>query len=129
MPVIFNRSSKSTPPSGSLWHWSGPHAVVPVGARLSCVIVSPVRFQNLVTPRSAACAVVVAVTQRTSVYIRCLFIMLARSPMVMPLRHLATIAALCCPLFATSGHAEDNGYATVVRAEYVFACMATNGGT
>jgi hypothetical protein len=55
--------------------------------------------------------------------------MLAGNPMVTPLRQLATIAALCCPLFATSGHAEDNGYATSVRAEYVFACMATNGGT
>jgi hypothetical protein len=43
-------------------------------------------------------------------------------------RQLITIAALCCPLFATSSHA-DNGYATSVRAEYVFACMATNGGT
>jgi hypothetical protein len=25
--------------------------------------------------------------------------------------------------------AEDGGYATAVRAEYVFACMSTNGGT
>jgi hypothetical protein len=25
--------------------------------------------------------------------------------------------------------ADDNGYGTAVRAEYVFACMASNGGT
>lgn len=49
--------------------------------------------------------------------------------MAISLRRFATIAALCCPLFATTSHAEDNGYATSVRAEYVFACMATNGGT
>lgn len=49
--------------------------------------------------------------------------------MATSLRRLWTILALCSPLFAASGHAEDNGYATGVRAEYVFACMATNGGT
>ena len=54
---------------------------------------------------------------------------LAGNAMVTPLRQLTTIAALCCLLFATPGHAEDDGYATAVRAEYVFACMATNGGT
>jgi hypothetical protein len=55
--------------------------------------------------------------------------MRAEAPMAASLRRLATIVALCFPLFATTGHAEDNGYATSVRAEYVFACMATNGGT
>ena len=33
-------------------------------------------------------------------------------------------------LSARPGRAEDSaGYATAIRAEYVFACMATNGGT
>jgi hypothetical protein len=37
---------------------------------------------------------------------------------------------LCGPVFAQAGQAEDSaGYATATRAEYVFACMATNGGT
>ena len=36
----------------------------------------------------------------------------------------------CGPLSAQSGQAADNsGYGTAARAEYVFACMATNGGT
>lgn len=39
------------------------------------------------------------------------------------------ILASCGPLLVPSAHAEDNGYATAVRAEYVIACMATNGGT
>ena len=30
---------------------------------------------------------------------------------------------------APSRAAEDTGYATATRAEYVFACMASNGGT
>lgn len=50
--------------------------------------------------------------------------------MAASLRRFGTILALCSLLFAAApGHAEDNGYATSVRAEYVFACMATNGGT
>lgn len=32
-------------------------------------------------------------------------------------------------LLPSSQAAEDAGYGTAVRAEYVFACMATNGGT
>ena len=37
---------------------------------------------------------------------------------------------LCAVLLAQSGHAADDaGYSTATRAEYVFACMATNGGT
>jgi hypothetical protein len=44
-------------------------------------------------------------------------------------RQFAAIVALSCPLFATSGHAEGNDYATSVRSEYVFACMAANGGS
>jgi hypothetical protein len=33
-------------------------------------------------------------------------------------------------VFALPARADDNaGYATAARAEYVFACMATNGGT
>ncbi len=36
----------------------------------------------------------------------------------------------CGPLSARSGlAADDSGYGTAARAEYVFACMATNGGT
>ena len=41
-----------------------------------------------------------------------------------------TIVAVCAPLVAHSGRAADNeGYTTAVRAEYVFACMTANGGT
>ena len=41
-----------------------------------------------------------------------------------------TMLASCNLLFAQSGQPADNGgYGTVARAEYVFACMATNGGT
>ena len=37
---------------------------------------------------------------------------------------------LCTALIARPGHASDDaGYGTATRAEYVFACMATNGGT
>jgi hypothetical protein len=32
------------------------------------------------------------------------------------------------PLASTAGADEQAGYPTAVRAEYVFACMATNGG-
>jgi len=40
------------------------------------------------------------------------------------------LVTLCGPLSAQSGQAPDNGgYGTAARAEYVFACMATNGGT
>jgi hypothetical protein len=38
--------------------------------------------------------------------------------------------ALCGPLFVQAGRAADGGgYSTATRAEYVFACMATNGAT
>jgi hypothetical protein len=38
--------------------------------------------------------------------------------------------ALCGPVLTQLGRAEDSaGYSTATRAEYVFACMATNGGT
>jgi hypothetical protein len=41
-----------------------------------------------------------------------------------------TLLALSGPLLAQSGRAAENsGYGTSARAEYVFACMATNGGT
>jgi hypothetical protein len=40
------------------------------------------------------------------------------------------VVALCGPLLAWPSRADDSGgYSTAVRAEYVFACMATNGGT
>ena len=40
------------------------------------------------------------------------------------------LLAFCGPLFAQSGQSADHGgYGTAPRAEYVFACMATNGGT
>lgn len=36
----------------------------------------------------------------------------------------------CTPVVALPGRAAgDDGYATAVRAEYVFACMTANGGT
>ena len=44
-------------------------------------------------------------------------------------RH-GAVLALCGTLFVPASRAADNtGYATAARAEYVFACMATNGGT
>jgi hypothetical protein len=42
---------------------------------------------------------------------------------------LGVILALCGLLVAPAGRAAESGYATATRAEYVFACMATNGGT
>jgi hypothetical protein len=40
------------------------------------------------------------------------------------------ILALCGPIFAHVAQAQDNaGYPTATRAEFVFACMATNGET
>jgi hypothetical protein len=40
------------------------------------------------------------------------------------------VIALCAPVFVPPARAEDaTGYSTATRAEYVFACMATNGGT
>jgi hypothetical protein len=45
-------------------------------------------------------------------------------------RHFGELMILCGLLLAQSGWAADNGgYATAARAEFVFACMATNGGT
>ena len=40
---------------------------------------------------------------------------------------LLTLAIACTPTLGRA--AGDDGYATAVRAEYVFACMNTNGGT
>jgi hypothetical protein len=37
--------------------------------------------------------------------------------------------ALAALAASTAAAAEDTGYPTAARAEYVFACMATNGGT
>lgn len=43
---------------------------------------------------------------------------------------LGAVCALCTALFVQPGQAaDDSGYSTATRAEYVFACMATNGGT
>ena len=43
---------------------------------------------------------------------------------------IGVLLALCGLFFAQPGQAEDSGgYATATRAEFVFACMATNGGT
>ena len=50
--------------------------------------------------------------------------------MAILLIRLGAALALCGLFFVPTGRAADNtGYATAVRAEYVFACMATNGGT
>jgi len=44
-------------------------------------------------------------------------------------RWIGLLLALCSLPFVQSGRADDNGaYPTATRAEYVFACMATNGG-
>jgi hypothetical protein len=45
------------------------------------------------------------------------------------LRRSGALLALCTLLFAPPAHAENDGYPTAARAEFVFACMATNGGT
>lgn len=40
------------------------------------------------------------------------------------------ILTLCVASLVRAGHADDGGgYTTAARAEYVFACMASNGGT
>jgi hypothetical protein len=45
-------------------------------------------------------------------------------------RTLIVLALAMCGLFlARPGEADRSDYATPVRAEYVFACMATNGAT
>jgi hypothetical protein len=50
--------------------------------------------------------------------------------MTITLRRLGRLLALCGPWLAQSASAgDDNRYGTATRAEYVFACMATNGGT
>ena len=46
--MIRKRSSVSTVPSLSFFHWSGPQLVVPAGANRSSEIVFLVRFQNRV---------------------------------------------------------------------------------
>jgi hypothetical protein len=44
-------------------------------------------------------------------------------------RHIGLLPALCVLLFVQPGRAEDRSdYPTAARAEFVFACMATNGG-
>ena len=46
------------------------------------------------------------------------------------LRWSVVLLALSGPPLVQSGQAADiSGYGTAARAEYVFACMATNGGT
>jgi hypothetical protein len=53
-----------------------------------------------------------------------------RTGMAILLIRLGAALALCGLFFVPTGRAADKtGYATAVRAEYVFACMATNGGT
>ena len=53
-----------------------------------------------------------------------------KAEMATVVRRFGVFLALCAPLLAQSGQAADNGgYGTAARAEYVFACMATNGGT
>jgi hypothetical protein len=45
-------------------------------------------------------------------------------------RSFGVLLAACGALSAPPSHAgDDGGYSTATRAEYVFACMATNGGT
>jgi hypothetical protein len=44
--------------------------------------------------------------------------------------HLGVLGVLCAALSVRPARAaDDSGYSTATRAEYVFACMATNGGT
>ena len=44
-------------------------------------------------------------------------------------RRIGLLLALCGAFFVRSVHAADSGdYPTAARAEFVFACMATNGG-
>jgi hypothetical protein len=46
------------------------------------------------------------------------------------LRRIIIPLLLCGPIFLPPARAaDDTGYATATRAEFVFACMATNGGT
>jgi len=53
-----------------------------------------------------------------------------RTGMAILLSRHGAVLALCGTLFVPASRAADNtGYATAARAEYVFACMATNGGT
>jgi hypothetical protein len=43
---------------------------------------------------------------------------------------ITAVLVLCGLVLVQPGRADDGGgYATATRAEYVFACMATNGGT
>jgi hypothetical protein len=119
--------------------------VVPVGAMLKCVIVSPVRFQNRVVTSLAACtdptadARMHATAIRESRMVRTFKGGLQRFRCIMGVRRdaLARVfpgcllsLVLCSAFSVRAGRAADeSGYATAVRAEYVFACMATNGGT
>ena len=46
------------------------------------------------------------------------------------LYHFGASILLCSAMYLRPGWTADNpGYSTATRAEYVFACMATNGGT
>ncbi len=48
--------------------------------------------------------------------------------MVSVVRPIGLLLALCGVAFVQSGRAEESGgYPTAARAEFVFACMATNG--
>ena len=50
--------------------------------------------------------------------------------MIRTFRRLGISLTLSMLVLAQASRAsEDNGYATAVRAEYVFACMTMNGGT
>jgi hypothetical protein len=50
--------------------------------------------------------------------------------MASKLRYFGVLLVLGGPICAQPAPAEDSGgYSTETRAEYVFACMATNGGT
>jgi hypothetical protein len=53
-----------------------------------------------------------------------------KAAMASDLCRISILLALCGLALVRPGRADDNaGYPTATRAEYVFACMATNGGT
>jgi hypothetical protein len=119
--------------------------VVPVGAMLKCVIVSPVRFQNRVVTSLAACtdppadarmhATAIGESRMVRTFkgglqgLRCI-IGVRGGASARVFRACLLSLILCGPLFTGASRAADeSGYTTAARAEYVFACMATNGGT
>ncbi len=104
-------------------------------------MVSPVRFQNRVTPLSADCAVAIqtadvhgaavprSANQQAAALNTLRLCGYVRDAMPITFVRLCSLLALCSPLLARPCHAgDDAGYPTAARAEYVFACMATNGG-